>query len=103
MVTEYKKRNNIPDDYSETMATSMLDLAKAGETQRKTLWNAPYWLLKSPTFHVPTKSTIFNPQIIDKFGKMHIDWNNPDVYRTIIPTTLGGTFVGKTFGNINNS
>lgn len=33
-------------------------------------------LLKSPTSQVPTKSTVFNPYIIDSNGKMHINWDD---------------------------
>lgn len=57
-------------------ANSMLDLSKARDTQTKTLLDAPVWLLKSPTSQVPTKSTVFNPYIIDSNGKMHINWDD---------------------------
>lgn len=57
-------------------ANSMVDLSKAGDKQTKTLLDAPVWLLKSPTSQVPTKSTVFNPYIIDSNGKMHINWND---------------------------
>ena len=57
-------------------AFSMLDLARAGDKETKTLLNAPVWLLKSPTSQVPTKSTVFNPYIIDSNGKMHINWDD---------------------------
>lgn len=57
-------------------AFSMLDLSKAGDKETKTLLDAPVWRLKSPTFQTPTKSTVFNPYIIDSEGKMHINWND---------------------------
>lgn len=83
-------------------ATSMLDLRKAGNTIYKTFYNGPVYRLESPTFHVPTKSTAFNPTIIDRFGKMHIDWNNPDIYKSLFPIGLTGAGIYK-FGNSENN
>lgn len=87
MVEEYNNAHHIVNDEDEP-ATSMLDLANAGDRSRKTLLNAPVWLLKSPTFFTPTKATVFNPTIIDKLGKMHIDWSNPNVFRSIFYPTF---------------
>lgn len=90
MVTEYNNAHGIVND-DEELATSMLDLKRAGNKIRKYLYNAPVYLLKTPTSYVPTKASIFNPSIIDKFGKMHIDWTNPDIFKSILYPTLFGT------------
>lgn len=91
MVDERRAALGLSDDYSDTPATSMLDLARANDKTRKTLLNAPVWLLKSATSHVPSKATIFNPSIIDRFGKMHIDWSDPNIFKGLIYPTIFGT------------
>lgn len=75
----------------ETLAKSMLDLRRADNKEIKTLFNQPFWLLRTPTYDVPVKSTLFDPTIIDKFGKMHIDWKDPNIFRGIAYPTLFGT------------
>jgi len=74
----------------ETLATSMLDLRRAGDKEIKTLFNQPIWLLRTPTKDALVKSTLFDPTIIDRFGKMHIDWNDPSIFRGITYPTLFG-------------
>lgn len=80
----------------ETLAKSMLDLRRAGNKEIKTLFNQPFWLLRTPTKDIPVKSTLFDPTIIDRFGKMHIDWNNPNIFRGIVPPILIGTGLYET-------
>ena len=75
-------------------------MRRAGSGSFKILENAPVYRLNSPTFHVPTKSTAFNPTIIDNSGKMHIDWSNPNIYKAIIPTILTGSTI---FGSLKNN
>lgn len=79
-------------------AESMLELRRAGKSTAKSLSNAPYWLLPNATEHIPTKSVLFNPTIIDKFGKMHIDWNDPNIFKGIAYPTI----FGSTLYNLNN-
>lgn len=57
--------------------------------------NAPVYLIQKPTEYIPTKSIIFNPNIIDKFGKMKINWNDADIFKTISPIGIGTTVVDK--------
>lgn len=52
------------------------------------------YLLKTETFQTPTKSILFNPNIIDDKGIMHIDWNNLDIFKSLTPI-VGGTYVYK--------
>lgn len=79
----------------ETLAKSMLDLRRAGDKEIKTLFNQPFWLLKTPTYDIPVKSTLFDPTIIDRFGKMHIDWSNPNIFKGIAyPTLIGAGLYG---------
>lgn len=91
MVTESRAASGQQDDWNEELATSMLDLARAGDKTRKSLFNAPVWLLKSPTYHVPTKATVFDPSIIDNTGKMHIDWSDSNIFKSMLYPTLFGT------------
>ena len=72
-------------------------MRKAGTGSYKILNNGPVYRLNSPTFHVPTKSTALDPTIIDSSGKMHIDWSNPNIYKTLLPFGLVGGF--GSFGN----
>lgn len=82
MVTDYKKKYGLYDDYSESVASSILDLARAGEHERKVLFNAPVWKLSTPTFNTPTKSILFDPSIINNEGRMIIDWRDPNIFRS---------------------
>ena len=75
----------------ETLAKSMLDLRRAGDKEIKTLFNQPFWLLRTPIKDTPVKSTLFDPTIIDRFGKMHIDWSDPNIFRGVAYPTLIGT------------
>ncbi|MBR1465704.1 MAG: hypothetical protein IJ607_05020 [Bacteroidaceae bacterium] len=77
---------------------SMLDLARAGNTEYKFLEDAPSWFLRTPTYNTPTKSTVLNPGIIDKFGRMNIDWNNYNIFRSL----TGPTFLGTSLYKMNN-
>ena len=80
---------------NETLAKSMLDLRRAGDKEIKTLFNQPFWLLRTPTYDVQVKSTLFDPTIIDRFGKMHIDWSNPDILKGLVyPTIIGSGIYG---------
>ena len=81
-------------------ATSLLDM-KRSDTH-KILENAPVYELRTPTFHVMTKSTAFNPSIIDRFGKMHINTNDWNIYKALFPTILTGAGIYK-FGSFENN
>lgn len=37
------------------------------------------------TYQTPTKSILFNPNITDGKGTMHIDWNNLDIFKSLTP------------------
>lgn len=48
-----------------------------------TTFNNPIYLLKDKaidTPKIPLKSRIFNPNMLTRFGKMKVQWNNPDIY-----------------------
>lgn len=59
-------------------AKSILDLARTKE--RAILTDAPVWKITQGTEIVPTKSELFNPNILDENGIMQINWNNPNIY-----------------------
>lgn len=80
MVRDRVKKEGSYDTGMEYPASSMLELARAGDDQRKILMNAPFWKLGTPTYHVPTKSTLFDPRNIDNEGNMIIDWDNPFIF-----------------------
>lgn len=52
--------------------------------------DSPVWLLTKPTYQTPVKSRLFNPKIIDSLGKMHIDWSNPNIFKSLTPFFLYG-------------
>jgi hypothetical protein len=58
----------------------------------------PY--LITETYQTPTKSILFNPNIIDGKGTMHIDWNNLDIFKSLTPI-IGSAYVYKKSRNIN--
>lgn len=62
--------------------------------------NGPVYLLKTGTYQTPTKSILFNPNIIDGKGTMHIDWNNLDIFKSLTPI-IGSAYVYKKSRNIN--
>ncbi len=82
-----------------TVAKTMLDMARAGNTELKELENAPYWLLSSGTHVVPTKTVPFNPSIIDKYGSMHIGWSDPSIFKGFAPLM----FIGRTIDDIKQN
>lgn len=51
--------------------------------------NTPVYLIQNPTEYVPTKSIIFNPEIIDKLGRMKINWNDGDIFKSLAPIGIG--------------
>lgn len=72
-----------------------------GDSKRLLLNNAPvYKLIKPSSLPTKTKSTIFDPNIIDKTGKMNIDWNDPNIFRVGLSTVLGNQIL-NTYGNRN--
>jgi hypothetical protein len=88
MVNDYERRMKLPSTYDEYIISQdkdvwkgMLELARAGEKQRKALYGAPIWKLGTPTFDTPTKSLLFDPTIINNKGKMIIDWGSPNIFR----------------------
>ena len=54
--------------------------------------NNPVYLLKSPSQQIISKDELFDPSIIDENGKMYINWLDPNIYKTLIPTGLGLNF-----------
>ena len=84
LVKDYRKRNKLPlfnwND-EEKIVSSLSDMKAAGETQEVIFPNAPAWLLTQPTFHVPTKATIFSPRSIDASGNMIINWSDSNIFK----------------------
>ncbi len=67
----------------------LLAMRRVGDKYKAIVQNMPIWLLREPTFSVPTKSNMFDPSIIDASGKMNILWNNPNVMKGLLyPTVL---------------
>ena len=62
--------------------------------------NGPVYLLKTGTYQTPTKSILFNPNIIDEKGTMHIDWDNLDIFKSLTPI-IGSAYVYKKSRNSN--
>lgn len=55
----------------------------------KVLVNQPVYKLTQPTnVNLPAKSVVFDPKIIDKNGVMYINWSDPNVLHSVIPTTF---------------
>lgn len=72
-----------------------------GDSKRLLLNNAPVYRLTKPSnLPTKTKSTIFDPNVIDKTGKMNIDWNDPNIFRVGLSTVLGNQIL-NTYGNRN--
>lgn len=90
MVNDYESKMRLPSTYDETIISQdkdtwkgMLELARAGEKERKALYGAPVRKLGTPTFDTPTKSLLFDPRIINRDGRMVIDWSNPDIFKNL--------------------
>lgn len=43
--------------------------------------NGPVYLLEKETKNTPTKSILFDPDIVDAEGKFHSDWKSKDIYK----------------------
>lgn len=52
-------------------------------------YDGDVYMLLQPSYKVPTKSVLFDPKIIDSSGKMHVDWSNPNIFKTLLPFTVG--------------
>lgn len=51
-----------------------------------------YRIFEPSDLKTRTKSTVFDPTILDKDGNMKIDWNNPDIFKIIgLPLIMKGT------------
>ena len=61
--------------------SSLLEMRRAGSAFPAYGSDMPTWLLKKPTSDIPMKSNLFDPSIIDSFGRMHIDWMNRDMLK----------------------
>lgn len=63
--------------------------SKGNETGEK---NIPVYRIFEPSdLKTRTKSTVFDPTILDKDGNMKIDWNNPDIFKIIgLPLIMKG-------------
>lgn len=63
------------------------NVIKSGKSY--TINNGNVYLLKEPSREIKTKaSNAFNPSIIDKNGKITMDWNNKDIFKSSIPIYL---------------
>lgn len=69
---------NINNYVEPIEVNSILQLKRA--TQNAELINAPVWKITKGTEVVPTKSSVFNPTILDNEGNMLINWANPNIY-----------------------
>lgn len=50
-----------------------------------------YRIFEPSDLKTRTKSTVFDPAILDKDGNMKVDWNNPDIFKIIgIPLIMKG-------------
>lgn len=49
----------------------------------------PVYRITEPTYQVPAKSTAFSPSILDIFGKMRINWSDPNIYKAISIPIMG--------------
>ena len=77
-------------DIDEEIIIDNIEQMKGDATRRLLLENAPvYRLTKESGLPTKTKSVVFDPSIIDKSGKMNIDWNNPNIYKASIPIIFG--------------
>lgn len=77
-------------DIDEEIIIDNIEQMKGDATRRLLLENAPvYRLTKESGLPTKTKSVIFDPSIIDKNGRMNVDWNNPNIYKASIPIIFG--------------
>ena len=79
--------------------STMEDIMEASDKYVARADNMPIWLLRNPSFPVPTKSNLFDPTIIDSSGKMNIEWLNPNVLRGMFYPTFGSTLLYNSLGN----
>lgn len=56
----------------------------------KTTKNPVYLLDETSSNNYPTKALPFDPTIIDKSGKMNIDWNSKNIFKSLLPLTIFG-------------
>lgn len=102
MVEEALKSGKIqqsPDIDKDVLINNISQMK--GDSKRLLLNNAPvYKLTKPSSLPTITKSTVFDPNIIDKAGKMNIDWNDSNIFRVGLSTMLGNQ-IFNTYGNRN--
>ncbi|MCE8990090.1 glucosaminidase domain-containing protein [Bacteroides ovatus] len=83
-----KLKNSLELD--EEVLINSIDQMKGDASRRLLLLNGPvYRLTKQSDLPTKTKSVLFDPKIIDSSGKMHVDWSNPSIFKTLLPFTAG--------------
>ena len=89
-----KLKNSLELD--EEVLINSIEQMKGDANRRLLFLNGPvYRLTKQSDLPTKTKSVLFDPKIIDSFGKMHVDWNNPNVYKVGIPAIIGTKLISN--------
>lgn len=83
-----KLKNSLELD--EEVLINNIEQMKGDANRRLLFLNGPvYKLTKQSGLPTKTKSVLFDPKIIDSSGKMHVDWSNPNIFKTLLPFTVG--------------
>ena len=78
----HQNTNMVPQNAPMRFITEVEEMTGGSEELLYPYGNI-YRLKKPSSLETKTKSTIFDPTIIDNNGKMKIDWNNPNIFKAV--------------------
>ena len=82
--------NMVPEDTPMRFITEAKEMVGNSKESLHFPFGSVYRLRKPSSLETKTKSTIFDPTIIDNNGKMRIDWNDPNIFKAIGIPFVGG-------------
>ena len=86
----HQNANMIPEDAPMRFITEAEEMVGNSKESLYYPFGSIYRLKKPSSLETKTKSTIFDPTIIDNNGKMRIDWNNPNIFKAVgVPFGVG--------------
>lgn len=86
----HQNANMIPEDAPMRFITEAEEMVGDSKESLYYPFGSIYRLKKPSSLETKTKSTIFDPTIIDNNGKMRIDWNDPNIFKAIGIPFVGG-------------
>ena len=86
----HQNANMIPEDAPMRFITEAEEMVGDSKESLYYPFGSIYRLKKPSSLETKTKSTIFDPTIIDNNGKMRIDWNNPNIFKAVGVAFVGG-------------